>query len=149
MGDEGRLYVSEDIVPAYKSLCRDADLIVPNSFEAELLSDTKISDMKSLVTAITKMHEEYRIPHIIVTSLHISPKTGRRNSNAETIAVVGSSCRTGMLPSPFQALCNADHFAQITPLASSQSPSPLSQYSSPAPETCSPPSPLPVCARPS
>ena len=37
MGDEGRLYVDEDVVPAYKLLLQDADLIVPNQFEAELV----------------------------------------------------------------------------------------------------------------
>ena len=35
MGDQGRLYVNEDVVPAYKNLLRDADLILPNQFEAE------------------------------------------------------------------------------------------------------------------
>ena len=35
MGDQGRLYVNEDVVPVYKSLLRDADLILPNQFEAE------------------------------------------------------------------------------------------------------------------
>ena len=35
MGDDGRLYVSEEVVPVYKNLLRDADLILPNQFEAE------------------------------------------------------------------------------------------------------------------
>ena len=35
MGDQGRLYVSPDVVPAYKTLLRDADLILPNQFELE------------------------------------------------------------------------------------------------------------------
>lgn len=35
MGDDGRIYVNEDVVPAYKGLLRDADLILPNQFEAE------------------------------------------------------------------------------------------------------------------
>lgn len=35
MGDEGRIYVSDEVVPAYKTLLRDADLILPNQFEAE------------------------------------------------------------------------------------------------------------------
>ena len=35
MGDNGKLYVAEDVVPAYKGLIRDADLILPNQFEAE------------------------------------------------------------------------------------------------------------------
>lgn len=35
MGDEGRIYVAEDVVPAYRSLVPHADLILPNQFEAE------------------------------------------------------------------------------------------------------------------
>lgn len=35
MGDNGRLYVAEDCIPAYKSLIPFADLILPNQFEAE------------------------------------------------------------------------------------------------------------------
>lgn len=35
MGDQGRLYVADDVIPVYKSLLPLADLIVPNQFEAE------------------------------------------------------------------------------------------------------------------
>ena len=35
MGDNGRIYVAEDVVPAYKALIPYADLILPNQFEAE------------------------------------------------------------------------------------------------------------------
>ena len=35
MGDNGSLYVAEDVVPAYKRLLAHADLILPNQFEAE------------------------------------------------------------------------------------------------------------------
>ena len=35
MGDEGRLYVSDNVVPVYQKLLRDADLILPNQFELE------------------------------------------------------------------------------------------------------------------
>lgn len=35
MGDQGKLYVAEDVVPAYMELIRSADLILPNQFEAE------------------------------------------------------------------------------------------------------------------
>ena len=35
MGDDGRLYVSDDVIPIYKNLLHDADLILPNQFEAE------------------------------------------------------------------------------------------------------------------
>ena len=35
MGDNGKLYVSEDVVPAYKNVINQADMILPNQFEAE------------------------------------------------------------------------------------------------------------------
>ena len=35
MGDDGNLYVNEDVVPVYKNLLNEADLILPNQFEAE------------------------------------------------------------------------------------------------------------------
>lgn len=35
MGDNGKIYVAEDVVPAYKSVIHYADLILPNQFEAE------------------------------------------------------------------------------------------------------------------
>ena len=35
MGDQGKLYVSPDVIPLYKTLLRDADLILPNQFELE------------------------------------------------------------------------------------------------------------------
>ena len=35
MGDNGSLYVAGDVPPAYKDIIKDADLILPNQFEAE------------------------------------------------------------------------------------------------------------------
>ena len=35
MGDQGRLYVSEGVVPVYRSILTNADLIAPNQFETE------------------------------------------------------------------------------------------------------------------
>lgn len=95
MGDEGRLYVAEDVVPAYKSLLRDADLILPNHFEAELLSDKKILDMRSFIEAITHLHKTYQIPHIIVTSLRLLPGSNKLNSESKNLAVIGSTARKG------------------------------------------------------
>lgn len=44
MGDNGRLYVGEDTVPAYRDLIRHADLILPNQFEAECVQDRQMTD---------------------------------------------------------------------------------------------------------
>ncbi|KAL7779014.1 hypothetical protein CFE70_008517 [Pyrenophora teres f. teres 0-1] len=62
----------EDEVPEYKGLLREADLILPNQFEAELLSDTPITDLKSLAAAIQVLHKTYQVPHVIITSLRLT-----------------------------------------------------------------------------
>ncbi len=38
MGDNGKLYIDEAVVPAYRSLLHHVDLILPNQFEIELVS---------------------------------------------------------------------------------------------------------------
>ncbi|KAK3329557.1 Ribokinase-like protein [Apodospora peruviana] len=87
MGDNGNLYVAQDVVPVYKSLICYADLILPNQFEAELLSGVKIEDMTSLGRAIQVMHEEYGIPHIVITSVSLSHPDHPESS----LSVVGST----------------------------------------------------------
>ncbi|KAI9803503.1 MAG: hypothetical protein M1825_001846 [Sarcosagium campestre] len=95
MGDQGRLYVSEDVVPAYRNLLRDADLILPNQFEAELLSDVKIDSILTLHDAITALHATHRIAHIVVTSV-------RLEADSPTLSVIGSSIRSDGSPRIFK-----------------------------------------------
>jgi pyridoxine kinase len=99
MGDNGRIYVDEDELPVYRDLLRDADLILPNQFEAELLSGVKITDVKSMHAAIEALHAEYGLPHILITSVRLpasqsaTPSSLERDlAGAATLSVVGSSC---------------------------------------------------------
>ncbi|GJN73176.1 putative pyridoxal kinase [Purpureocillium lilacinum] len=87
MGDNGKIYVAEDVVPAYKSLLPYADLILPNQFEAELLSEVKITDMDSLSRAIQALHDKYHIPHVVITSVRLSAP----DHPPDHLCVVGSS----------------------------------------------------------
>jgi len=96
MGDNGKLYVAEDVVPAYKTLIRDADLILPNQFEAETLSDVKITNMETLKQAITTLHEKYQIPHIIITSISL-----RAPGAESSLSVVGSTFTSDAKPRIF------------------------------------------------
>ncbi|KKA22873.1 Pyridoxal kinase [Rasamsonia emersonii CBS 393.64] len=99
MGDQGRLYVNEDVVPAYKKIIRHADLILPNQFEAELLSGIKISTMKDLADAITAIHKTYSIPHVVVTSVQLS---GLGSSTPpSTLTIIGSTTRSDGSPRLF------------------------------------------------
>jgi pyridoxine kinase len=98
MGDNGRIYVAEDTIPVYKDLLKDADLILPNQFEAELLSDVKITDLKSMHAAIETLHTKYQTPHVLITSIRLPASTSTTPSTTEQdlsatakLSVVGST----------------------------------------------------------
>jgi pyridoxine kinase len=106
MGDGGALYIPPEIVPVYKSLLRHADLILPNQFEAELLSGVTITDLSTLATAIQKLHRSYQVPHIIITSLRLSKYTEKtlpsslegESEDDDTMTVIGSTATSGWEP---------------------------------------------------
>lgn len=109
MGDNGRIYVAEDTVPAYKTLLKDADLILPNQFEAELLSDVKIHDLATMNEAITKLHQARKVPHVLITSVRLPPTssntpTSSSESNAEPakLSVIGSTTTSDWKPRLFR-----------------------------------------------
>lgn len=130
MGDNGQLYVAEETVPVYKRLVHDADLILPNQFEAELLSDVKIHDMASMKQAITQLHQIYRVPHILITSIKL-PQTAANTPTARSegkannvkLSVIGSTATSDFQPRLFRIAVTAlpimfsgtgDMFAALT-----------------------------------
>ncbi|KAI1757072.1 Ribokinase-like protein [Xylaria castorea] len=115
MGDNGKIYVAEDVVPAYRSLIHHADLILPNQFEAELLSGVAITDSASLERAIEVLHDIYNLPHIVITSVSLpirsasqTPSSTRPASPTQsqapstpTMSVVGSTRTSDRKPRLF------------------------------------------------
>lgn len=106
MGDQGRLYVHDEVVPAYKKIIHHADLILPNQFEAEVLSGTKITSLSTLASAITAIHATYNIPHVIITSVDISkftsPSQSASQSPPKTLTIIGSTTRSDGSPRLFR-----------------------------------------------
>ena len=109
MGDNGRIYVAEDTVPVYKSLLKDADLILPNQFEAELLSEVKIRDLASMKQAITKLHRVHNVPHILITSIRLPPTrastptaSSEDNATSAKLSVIGSTATSDWKPRLFR-----------------------------------------------
>ncbi|KAK4111767.1 Ribokinase-like protein [Canariomyces notabilis] len=98
MGDNGTLYVAQDVVPVYRSLVHHADLVLPNQFEAELLSEVEITDMASIGRAIRVMHERYGIPHIVITSVSLP----HPDHPVSSLSVVGSTMTSDRRPRPFK-----------------------------------------------
>lgn len=70
MGDEGQLYVNEDVIPEYKKLALSpsclVDIITPNQFELEILNGENIGNSEQMKSALLKLHAT--IPVIVVTS---------------------------------------------------------------------------------
>ncbi|KAI9668966.1 MAG: putative pyridoxal kinase [Trizodia sp. TS-e1964] len=95
MGDEGRLYVNEDVIPAYKILLKDADLVLPNQFEAELLTGIKIDSLTALVSAMHILHKTYATPHVVITSVSIE-------TSPRLLSTIGSTMKSDSSPRLFK-----------------------------------------------
>lgn len=109
MGDNGRIYVAEDTIPVYKRLLKDADLILPNQFEAELLSEVKIHDLTTMKQAITQLHQMYRLPHVLITSIRLPPTASNTPTQADQdlstsakLSIIGSTATSDMTPRLFR-----------------------------------------------
>ncbi|EFA00408.1 pyridoxal kinase [Tribolium castaneum] len=67
MGDNGRMYVPADLLPIYKSsILPLADIITPNQYEVELLTDMKINNVEEAWKAVDFLHSKG--PKIVVVS---------------------------------------------------------------------------------
>lgn len=106
MGDNGKLYVAPEVVPEYRKMIRDADLIVPNQYEAEWLSGVQIKDMPSLVQAVEVLHRDFGVPHVVITSVSFpsSDATGILGSSEDPkqLSVIGSTSTSQGKPRIFQ-----------------------------------------------
>lgn len=59
MGDDGRLYLSPDLVPIYKDkIAKLATILTPNQFEAEQLSSVTIDSKQAALEACEVLHAQ-------------------------------------------------------------------------------------------
>ncbi|KAJ6258659.1 hypothetical protein Dda_6707 [Drechslerella dactyloides] len=94
MGDSGKLYVSEKVVPVYKNLLPLADLITPNQYEVEWLTDIKLTSLADVAAALKKFHNDFKTPHIIISSI-------QSLVSDDEFVCVGSSMNTDGTPRAF------------------------------------------------
>jgi pyridoxine kinase len=65
MGDEGKLYVPQELVSFYKEkVIQFANVLLPNQTEAEILSDMKICNLDDAIFACDRLHSKG--PQIVV-----------------------------------------------------------------------------------
>ena len=73
MGDHGRLYVKDDILPVYREeIVPISSVMTPNQFEAEQLLGRKLRTEREAITACQELHG--RGPHTVVS--HSLPCSG-------------------------------------------------------------------------
>ncbi|VDK34472.1 unnamed protein product [Taenia asiatica] len=72
IGDNGHIYVPEELIPIYREkILPVADILLPNQFEAELLTGCKITDEDSAFHCIDLLHSTHGIPTIILSSTEL------------------------------------------------------------------------------
>ncbi|KAF9512662.1 hypothetical protein BS47DRAFT_1372736 [Hydnum rufescens UP504] len=101
MGDDGRLYVSPDVVPVYRDVLLPlATVITPNWFEVEILTGIKITTMASIKSAVEKLHSVHGVPHVVISSLPLTAEL-----EAEVAAVTRPAARSNSAYSGDNLLC--------------------------------------------
>ncbi|KAF2905739.1 hypothetical protein ILUMI_00452 [Ignelater luminosus] len=105
MGDNGKMYVPEELLPIYKeSIVPLADIITPNQFEAELLTGQKITCVDDAWKAI-KILQEKGCKTVVLSSTELgdqkhllaiaSSKAGNQSSAATINIPKLPACFTG------------------------------------------------------
>lgn len=69
MGDDDRVYVNRDVIPLYKSMLVLADMITPNAFEVQLLTDIKLTTKEDVKRALEVLHNQYKVRNVAISSI--------------------------------------------------------------------------------
>lgn len=70
LGDNGKLYVLEDVPPVYKTFLAKGlvSLVTPNQFELEVLTGIKIDSWSGAEEALHRFNELYGVPQVVLLS---------------------------------------------------------------------------------
>ncbi|KAI5968611.1 BUD17 [Candida margitis] len=73
LGDNGKLYVSEKVIPVYRDILSTSlvSLITPNQFEFETLCEAKITDWQTCEAAVKSFANRYNVENIVISSVDI------------------------------------------------------------------------------
>lgn len=79
---------------------------LPSANTPRTLSETRITDLASLARAIHVLHSTYRVPHVIITSLRLTPDNqipaGAQDPPTDTLTVIGSTATSAFAPRLFR-----------------------------------------------
>ncbi|KAK7497291.1 hypothetical protein BaRGS_00011585 [Batillaria attramentaria] len=73
MGDNGKLYVRKELVPVYRKVVTLADIITPNQFELEILTESEVTSEQEAFVAIDKLHQQ-GVKTVVLSSSSLGTK---------------------------------------------------------------------------
>jgi pyridoxal/pyridoxine/pyridoxamine kinase len=76
MGDDGALYIEEGVVPIFKSVIPFTNIILPNQFEAKVLSGCKLDSLECITVCLNSLHQRYWVANIVISSLCLESHPG-------------------------------------------------------------------------
>lgn len=85
LGDEGRLYVSDDTIDVYKNILKSYPvfLVTPNQFEFELLTGSKVESLESLRHNVAQFYKLYpQVQNLVITSISFNDTPGSKGITA-------------------------------------------------------------------
>lgn len=87
MGDSGRLYVSQELVPIYQKILASGkvSLTTPNQFEFETLIHRKITNKDSLIAGIEAFQELYKVENLVISSILVDGQMVSVGVNSQQI----------------------------------------------------------------
>lgn len=78
MGDNGKMYVPEDLLPIYRDeIIPLADIITPNQYEVELLTEKKITTEDDVWSAVQWFHDR-GIDTVVISSSELGTENELR-----------------------------------------------------------------------
>lgn len=126
MGDAGRLYVAEDVIPVYRQMLPLATVITPNWFEVECvlisplfplpsdltsqqkrtLTSVQLKDAASLQRALKILHDEYHVPNVVISSIPYKPwlssfRSSSVDSSSPSLLCICSTAHPSALPTVY------------------------------------------------
>lgn len=93
MGDDGKMYVPDDILPVYRDIVVPlADILTPNQFEAELITGIKVTNIDSALKAIQALHNK-GVKTVVLSSTYLGDE-----KNMIALASNAGSCYKIQIP---------------------------------------------------
>lgn len=93
MGDNGKMYVPDEILPVYRDIVVPlADIITPNQFEAEKLTGMQMKDLDGALKIIRELHKK-GVKTVVLSSTELGDK-----ENIVAIASTKDACYKMLIP---------------------------------------------------